>query len=236
MKVAGGLFLLVAASAVVQDAKLPFKTPTLPAFVRQSVDFVPGGWKLVTSKSADLNGDKRPDVAVLMRMADPARVLPLESSPNYKQDDTNPYLLAIGFARTDGYELAATNHSLFPDYTAPMHEDTPPDGNTIGISRGVLTLSFEHLRSTEQFRFRWNGNAFALIGYDCSGVLGASGEVFGLSANYLTRKARVERGTIDGKSHFWTVPIRPGTRPTLDRNEWEFGWKGQDTDGNDLSC
>jgi hypothetical protein len=238
MKLAAGLFLILAAPLAAQDSAPPFKTPALPAFVRQPSEFVPEGWKLIAVKSGDLNGDKQPDAAVLMRMTDPGNIKPVDTKIfSYSHDDTNPYLLAIGFARIDGYELAVTNHSLFPDYTAPMHEDTPPDGNTIGISRGVLTLSFEHLRSTEQFRFRWNGNAFALIGYDCGGVSGAGGEVFGLSANYLTRKARVERGTIDSdKSDFWTVRIRPGKRPTLDLNEWEFGWIGQDIDGNVLSC
>ena len=236
MKLAGGLFLLLATSGAAQDDDaLPVSYPTLPSSVRLVSEFVPSGWKTIAIKTGDLNGDKRLDVAVLMRMTDPARIKPVESNPYYKQDDTNPYLLAIGFARGDGYALAATNHSLFPDYTAPMHEDTPPGDYTVKIARSVLTLSFEHLRSTDQYRFRWDGRTFKLIGYDCNGVAG--GSIFGLSANYLTRKARIERGEVgEDKSSSWTVSIRPGKRPTLDQNEWEFGWTGQDTDGNDLSC
>ena len=145
-------------------------------------EFVPEGWKLIAVKSGDLNGDKRPDAAVLMRMTDPANIKPVDTKIfSYSQDDMNPYLLAIGFARDDGYALAATNHHLFPDYTAPMHEDTPPDGNSITIAHNVLTLEFEHLRSSDKFRFRWNGKAFVLIGFDCTGVAAAARWPVGLA-------------------------------------------------------
>jgi hypothetical protein len=236
MKFVGGLFLILAASSAAQDSVPLFKAPALPAFVREPSEFVPEGWKLIAVKSGDLNGDKQPDAAVLMRMTDPANIKPVDTKIfSYSHDDTNPYLLAVGFARADGYELAVTNHSLFPDYTAPMHGDTPPDGNTMGVSRGVLTLSFEHLRSTDQYRFRWDGRDFTLIGFECHGVAG--GSYLGLSANYLTRRARIERGEVgEDKTHSWTVRIRPGKRPTLDQLDWEFGWIGQDTDGDELSC
>lgn len=239
MKLAGGLLLLLATSGAAQGDDLQSVTvPKLPTLVREASEFVPHGWKIVAIKTGDLNGDKRPDAAVLMRMTDPANIKPVDTKVfAYKEDDTNPYLLAIGLAGPNGYALAATNHDLFPRFTAPMHEDTPPGADTIVIARAVLTLSFEHLRSAEQFRFRWNGKAFALVGYDCGGVSGAGGKVYGLSANYLTRKARIERRTIDSdKSDFWTVRIRPGKRPTLEQINWEYGWMGKDIDGNDLSC
>jgi hypothetical protein len=116
-----------------------------------------------------------------------------------------------------------------------MHGDTPPDANTVEIDRGVLSLSFEHIRSSETFRFRWNGKAFALVGFDCGGVAG--GTYIGLSANYLTLRARKERGDIsDDKPSSWTVQLRPGIRPTLEQSDWEWGWMGQDVDGDELSC
>ncbi len=236
MKIAGALVLLIAGSATAQnDDMAPATYPVLPNHVRAIAELVPSGWRAVTVKGGDLNGDTRPDVAILMRMTDPANIKKVTSSSYYEQDDTNPYMLAIGLAGPDGYKLAATNHDLFPRETAPMHGDTPPDAGTVTIARGILSLSFDHLRGFDRFRFRWNGKAFALIGWDCGGVAG--GSIFGVSANYLTRKARIERGEVGkDKSHVWTVRIRHDKRPILDQTDWEYGWTGKDTDGNDLLC
>ncbi len=206
----------------------------LPKRVAQPSEFVPSGWKTVAIKSGDLNGDKRADVAVLMRKIDPANIKPVDSSPYYKQDDTNPYLLAIGFARADGYAIVASHNALFPSEVGPIHGDTPPDASAIEILRGVLTLEFEHLRSSDRFRFRWNGKAFVLIGYDCGGVAG--GDVSTLSANYLTRRARIGRGQV-GRDEMdeRTVRIRPGKRPTLDQIEWDFD-RGTEVGGDPIAC
>ena len=240
MKIAGSLFLLLPASAFAVAAAQPVELssvrfPTLPLSVRRPVDFIPVSWKAVTIKSGDLNGDGRSDTAILMRMTDPANIKPVESNPYYKQDDTNPYMLAVGLAVPGGYALAATNHDLFPSETAPIHGDTPPDAGSVTIVRGTLNLSFDHLRGYDRFRFRWNGKAFALIGWDCGGIAG--GSIFGVSANYLTRRARIERGEVGkDRSDFWTVHIRAGKRPTLDETDWEYGWTGKDVHGNDLTC
>lgn len=191
---------------------------------------------MVTTKSADLNGDDRADLAALMRMTDPANVRPFTGSPYYQSDDTNPYLLVIAFAKDGGYVLAASNHALFPREVAPMHGDDPPDENTIKMDRGILKLRLGHLRGFESLRFRWHGDAFALIGYDCSGASGG-GEYSTVSANYLTRTAIYERGRIDDdRRSVSTVEIIPDNRATLERMESTYGWTGTDKRGMPVSC
>ena len=228
-----GLTLSAIASAETFDLS-PVNYPAIPKFVRTPTDFTPGGWKAVAIKSGDLNGDRRPDVAVLIQSTDLANVRPRPDS-KYRQDDTNPYMVALGVRERSGYRLVAVHHKLFPREVAPMHGDDPPSADTIEISRGVLSLYFGHLRGFDRFRFRWNGKAFALIGFDCGGAAG--GSILGLSANYLTRRARIERGEVGkDRSDSWTVRIRPDKRPTLNQIDWEYGWIGQDTNGNDLSC
>lgn len=205
-------------------------------FVKDERGFVPEGWKLVTTRSADLNGDDRADLAILMRMTDPANVRPVTGSPYYDTDDTNPYLLVIAFAEGDGYSLVASHHALFPRDVAPLHGDDPPGDDTITLDRGILTLTLGHLRGSETLRFRWNGNAFALIGYDCSGA-SAGGEFSAVSANYLTRKAIYERGSIDdGRRAVSTVDIIPDNKATLERMESIDGWTGTDKRGEPISC
>jgi hypothetical protein len=229
-----GIALAISSSAGAQEDKPPVTYPNLPTFVHQPNDFVPSGWKTVAIKIGDLDSDKRSDVAVLMRMTDPANIERLDGDRDYKADDTNPYLLAVGLARQEGYALAASNHSLLPAETAPIHGDDPPDADTVKISHGVLTIYIGHLRGYDQIRFRWNGKAFALVGYDCTGISG--GSISGLSANYLTRIARVERGEVgNDKMDFWTVRIRPDKRPLLDHIDWGFD-AGTEVDGTPLAC
>lgn len=233
-----GVGCALTSSAIAQDdEQRPVTYPKLPAFVRHPADFVPAGWKLIAVKTGDLNGDKRPDAAVLMRMTDPARITPVESNPYYKEYDTNPYLLVVGFAGLKGYKLVASNHSLFPDYSEPGSGETPPDADTVTIARGVLTLAFEHLRGSDTFRFRWNGRALGLAGHDCSGIV--AGEITTLSANYLTGRARWGRSKVgEDKTYYATMRIRPGRRPSLeefDSVDWYFEL-GKDDHGESLAC
>jgi hypothetical protein len=208
----------------------------LPASAKDEHGFVPEGWKLITAKSADLNGDGRADLATLIRMTDPANVKPVTGSPYYHSDDTNPYLLVIAFAEGDGYALASSHDALFPREVAPMHGDDPPGENSIELDRGILTVNLGHLRGFESLRFGWNSNAFALIGYDCSGTSGG-GEFSKISANYLTRTATYERGRIDDdRRSISTVKIIPDNRSTLERMEAIPGWTGTDQSGNPISC
>ena len=228
--------LALSSPALAGDGELPAVAyPRLANSVRHAKDFVPKDWKLVAIVTGELSGDRQPDVAVLMRLADPANIKPVKSSPYYKTDDTNPYLLAIGFGVGDGFALAATHYALFPRETAPMHGDDPPGPKTVEIRHGVLTLMFDHVRGFDRLRFRWNGKAFSLIGYDCAGTAG--GKVSSLSANYLTREVRIEEGdTSSDRSHVTTVSIRPGERPTLEQINWESDWAGRDVRGGSLAC
>ena len=209
--------------------------PPLPRTVKQPADFVPAGWRLIAVTKGDLNGDAIDDVAVLMRMTSKANIKPVTGSSYYRFDDTNPYRLAIGFAQNGGYTLAATHHALFPQETAPMHGDDAPDKGPVTIRRNVLSLSFGHLRGQDLYRFRWNGKGFALIGWECSGVV--SDTVMALSANYLTHKARQTRGSISSdKEVVSMLTIRPAKPAMLDSFNIDSDWAGQDSKGNPLSC
>jgi len=231
-----GLAMALSSSALASEDDLPkIAYPRLPTTVQHASDFVPSGWKLVALDTGDLSGDNQPDVAVLMRMADPANIKSVSSSPYYKTDDTNPYLLAIGFARGGGFTLATSNSALFPREVAPMHGDDPPGPETVEIRQGVLILTLGHIRGFDRLRFRWNGRAFPLIGYDCAGVAG--GDFTSLSVNYLTGKAMIEKGDVSSDhGKVTTVEIRPDKRPTLDQINWEFGWAGSDVRGASLAC
>jgi hypothetical protein len=230
------LTLVFSSSASASNDKLPAVAyPPLATSVRHANDFVPRGWKLVAITTGELNGNGRPDVAVLMRMADPRNIKPVTGSHYYKTDDTNPYLLAIGFGRENGFVLATSHHALFPREIAPMHGDDPPGPETVEIRRGVLTSTFGQLRGFDRLHFRWDQHAFTLIGYDCGGLVGD--ETWSVSANYLTWKARIGKTEIGSdRSKVSVVGLRPRPRPTLDRVNWERDWAGTDDRGASLGC
>ena len=208
----------------------------LPKFVPRVEDVGVPGWTRIALKTGDLDGDDRPDVAVLMRLTSKEEIRPSQSSSRHTSDDTNPFVLAIGLARPNGYQLIYSRLDLFPsDEAAPMRGDDVPDGSSIEIRRNVLTLFFGHVRGFDRLRFRWDGKVFGLIGYDCAGVVG--GEITTLSANYLTRIARYTHAAIsDDREKASLVRIAPGRRPSLDQLEWIGEWSGQDTHGNPLGC
>ncbi|GEN99907.1 hypothetical protein NSE01_17400 [Novosphingobium sediminis] len=226
---------LIAATCATAANPPDARPAALPSFAPSVEDIVQPGWKQVTLKSGDLDGDAKPDVAVLMRSTARDRIKPLPPGSNYPLDDTNPYVLAIGLARPNGYDLVYSKRDLFPNETAPSHGDDAPDDGSVDIRRGVLTLNFGHLRGYDRLRFRWDGKAFRLIGLDCAGVTG--GEITTLSANYLTRKARYTHAAIsDDREKASMITIAPAKRPSLDQFDWIEEWSGHDSRGNTLSC
>lgn len=75
-----GLLLSIGGFAVAQEDGQPFvHEGALPTFAQQPAGFVPVGWKSVAIKTGDLNGDRKADAVVLMRMTDPANIRPIES-------------------------------------------------------------------------------------------------------------------------------------------------------------
>lgn len=225
----------IAPSQQFSDEPRPWSVPSIPDRVAAPSEFVPAGWKMVSIQRGDLNRDRLDDVAVLMRMADPSRIIDTDSK-YYPKDDQNPYLLVVGFANArSGYRRVAVHHQLLPSLVTPMHGNTVLGDDSISIRRGVLAIAVEHIRGHETWRFRWDGRDLALIGYDCGGVAG--GTAYGLSANYSTLRAKAERGPIDqDKLDAWTVRIKPGKRPTLNNINLDEDWIGEGTRGEILSC
>ncbi|MEA3040957.1 MAG: hypothetical protein QOC65_446 [Sphingomonadales bacterium] len=210
------LLIAVPAAAAGQPLELPrVRYPDVPAAARDAGGFVPAGWAIVARESGDLNADGRQDLVLLMRMRDPANVLPLPAGERTEPFDTNPHLLAVAFGeRGGGYRLAASNHRLFPRPIQPFTGEDPLDEETIRIERGGLLVWFGYLRGQASYRFRWQGGAFRLIGYESSGASGGCVET--ISINYLTRRARRTNEPIssDSTRAVWRS-VTGGAPPTL---------------------
>lgn len=196
--------------------------PSLPRQAAAAEGFVPPGWRLETKVEGDLNGDGKPDLALVLRDTDARNVVANPDGLGPDSLDTNPRILAVAFARAGGgYALALENHTLIPRHTDPVLDD-PFDSiarSGLEVARGTLRLRLGVFASaggwsmaTIATTFRWQNGRFELIGYDRTETNRGSGEIDGLSINYLTRKAKRTRGTIesDAETARWeTLPRRP---------------------------
>lgn len=221
MRLTGGAILLLSAAAAAQspgDQIIPAVTyPTLPRQAAALEHFVPAGWKLEAKAAGDLNGDSLPDAALVLHM-DSARN---RIAPSFAPDtryDTNPRMLVVLLGRKGGgYALAAADHKLIPRYENPNMDD-PFD--EIGIARGVLSVKM-HARyeaggyrdGTAAFRFRVQGGAVRLIGYDGDWQVRPTGETELVSVNYPARRMTLMKGSMSGdapdKTDTVTLPNKP---------------------------
>lgn len=195
-----------APSVAESEAPIKFKQtedPGYPLLSEQGADasaFVPAGWALVEALKGDLNGDGRPDLAMLMRESDPGKVLRDDT-----ELDTNPYRIAVAFLQADGrtYRLAMENHTLIPRHTNRGVSDPFQD---FALKKGVLAVQLHHFANmggwgmaTMKFGFRYQQGGFRLIGYDRIETQRNTGEVESISINYLTGKAKHGKGSIDSE-------------------------------------
>ena len=199
---AGGLVVLLAAAAQSPgDSEIP--QVSYPTIAREgpSVDaFVPTKWKLDAKATGDLNGDKLPDAALVLHMADPANMVAKDWDPTQKYD-SNPRMLVVLFGRKGGgYTLAAADHALIPRLEN-QNQDEPFD--EVAIANGTLRVKIHLFMNAggwemggSAYTFRWQDGVFRLIGFDRDSVRRNTGETAEVSINYLTGRKLVKRGNI----------------------------------------
>jgi hypothetical protein len=194
--------VLPAAGAGAEVEAPPVVFPTLPAHAVKQADLVPKGWTLEKESHGDLNGDGAPDVLLVLRMADPANVLKNEGLGT-SEIDTNPRILAAAFAdrATKGYSLALANHTLIPRETNPLMDDPLQDAaivkGTVQVSLTFWMSAGTWYTSQTKFTFRHQDGCFKLIGYDSTETKRNTGEMSEVSVNYLTRKMKLTKGTVE---------------------------------------
>jgi hypothetical protein len=195
--------------------------PPLPRQAVSAEGFVPPGWRLEAQAKGDLDGDGKADLAFVLHGTDPKNVVANPDGLGVDSLDTNPRILAVAFARAAGYDLALENHALIPRRTDPVMDD-PFDSvaaSALEVARGTLRLRLgvfasagSWSMSTIATTFRWQNGRFELIGYDRTETNRGSGEIEGLSINYLTRRAKRSQGTIESdaeKTRWETLPRGP---------------------------
>lgn len=202
----------------------PVVWPEVPAEALGAAGFTPPGWRLEQRATGDLDGDRIADLAVILKLTDPANILSKVSGIGQDQVDTNPRLLIVAFGRAGGgYRLILANRTLIPRLDDPVAADLLED-NALAIAGGRLKLTlswFEEFgswnRSDTTFTFRYIRGRFELAAFDRATSARGSGNVTGLSVDYLARTVIATSGNVerDWVSTQRRYPPR-GPAPTLE--------------------
>lgn len=190
--------------------------PALPAHGASAAAFVPAGWRLEQVVEGDFSRDGVPDLAFVLRRADPQQIIRREG---FDPSDINPRILGVALGQAGGFRLAGQNHAIFPERDADMlHMDDPFDAG-LSVANGVLTLELNLFMSMGggdtgpyQFHFRSQDGAVKLIGYDHTNVGRMNGNVTAVSVNFLTGRRTDTTGRIDSEQET-TVVSRTAVKP-----------------------
>ncbi|MBP1851903.1 lysozyme inhibitor LprI family protein [Rhizobium halophytocola] len=205
------------------DRKPPpaLRYPALPETVDDVAAILPEGWRVETKLSGDLNRDGAADRVLVLHATDPARLVEDKASGRPPLD-TNPRMLAVYFAlKTGGFRRAAQDHSLIPRVVDWQLSDPLGDevnggvavtGGTLRIRLGLFASAGGWDLGTSSYTFRWQDNAFALIGFDRDTVNRGSGKTLTRSYNYLIRREQIVSGDIasdETKTRWRDLPDHP---------------------------
>lgn len=198
--------------------------PQIPAEAADATGFAPPGWRVEQIATGDLNGDRVDDLAIILKMTDPANILTKTSGLGQDRVDTNPRLLIVAFGRAGGgFALAVANRTLIPRLDDPVLADLIDD-NALTIGNGRLKIyltRFEEFgswnSSAYSFAFRYRFGRFELAAYDSSTEARGSGLISGLSVNYVRRTAVRAWGEADrDEMSYRRIPGPRGPTPTLE--------------------
>ena len=190
--------------------------------------FRPQGWTLESSVEGDLDQDGRADLVLVLRQQEPRNIIEHDGfgpSPY----DSNPRILAVAWSRplrAGGAGPPADTASRQSGDERParrrrrQHPARHPEGRTVFIrQRGKL------VNGHDRFTFRWQDDAFALIGYDQNSVMRNSGQTESVSVNFSTRRVKRSEGSIeDDKDSVRWEPLRSRRHWTLQTvgDGWAF--------------
>ncbi|CAM4255909.1 hypothetical protein ACPR111641_10750 [Acinetobacter pragensis] len=190
------LFYFTAASLMISS--ISATTPDLTNYA----SFIPKNWKVLEKTQGDLNRDGQADLVLIAEDTHPENIVKNESLGN-PQLNLNPRKLMVLLQSKQGYQLAASNSSLPTegDADSPCLADPLGESEALKIHNGVLHISLHYWLScgswyvtNKTYTFRYQDQAFKLIGYDSNDFHRASGDISEQSINFSTGKIKSTSG------------------------------------------
>ncbi len=186
-------------------------TPSLKAYPGIEAD-IPKNWEVIEIIEGDLNKDKKADIVLRIDESDPTKIVK-DASYSTGMIDNNRRGVLIFFNDGDRYRLVSKNLTGVIPSKALFSADTCMDDSLDGISikNNVLRIKFVAFHSCGsydgseiEYIFRYQNQAFELIGLESSFSSRSTGETTTSSINFSTKKkARTTGGNMfeDNKSN-----------------------------------
>jgi hypothetical protein len=164
--------------------------------------FIPKGWKILSQARGDLNGDQQADLVLIIENTDPKNIINNESNDTKLENprlNLNERKLLVLLKNAQTYHQIASNTSIPRESNREKKCLIDPliVGNSLNIQNQQLkvTLNFWfHCQSWEVFNnaysFRYQNQAFNLIGYDLHYFDIPSGHSRSESTDFLSGKIK----------------------------------------------
>lgn len=216
------LLLLIPTLAFAQTKK-PFRYPKFPPGAETVRAFIPKGWRAIDTAQGDLDGDKRPDIALVLEYEDSVQLTKRETIGDESWTDTvvtQPRVLVVLFRNPVEHPFRLAEWSTFiPNHDQENMEDPYRD---ITIKKEVLTVHtgiFMNMggwdMSVSEYHWRYQQEAFRLIGIDSHGTNRRDGAEDDFSFNFLTRKySHTHRDGYESEEDTVTKPAVVTWHPT----------------------
>jgi hypothetical protein len=158
---------LLQTKAAGSDDMPAFAYPEIPTAVADRGALVPSGWHIEAEVTGDLNGDRRPDLALVLRSDIPD--VSFKGAPM-----VGPRMLVVGVAARQGFGPVVSHHRLIPRSDNPYLEDVfDLERGSLAINNGQLEITLRFFltaggwdRFTKTFSFAWNRTGFELTRFE----------------------------------------------------------------------
>ncbi len=162
-------------------------------------DIIPNNWRVLDSKTGDLNQDGISDLVFAIQNTDEKNIK-FNDGLGTDTIDLNPRILGIYFGdKSGGFNRKLISKGFIIIRDSPTM-DEPFEGFLIS-KKGILDINFRFWysagswsMSNHKYKFRFQNNEFVLIGYDSNEAHRGSGETTDYSINFLSKKMKITKG------------------------------------------
>jgi hypothetical protein len=153
--------------------------PKQPTTAKTLQSFVPKGWKVLDSVFSDLNGDKIPDLSLVLQYKDTVN----ERMPGNWEWENTPRILLLLFKEkyNNVYKLRLQNNFIIPRAGTGKQGGDPFQG--LVVKNNVLTIGGE---MGEEYNFQFLNGDFFLISASSNGRIPAKEQYSPETYNYDT--------------------------------------------------